>query len=47
MLKWWSLPLPVPIDATARLAAKLKEMHPDKAEDLVSEMIAETDSIYM
>ena len=45
--KWWSLPLPVPIDATARLAAKLKEMHPDKAEDLVSEMIAETDSIYM
>ena len=45
--KWWSLPLPVPIDATARLAAKLKELHPDKAEDLVSEMIAETDSIYM
>jgi len=45
--KWWSLPLPVPIDATARLAAKLKELHPDQAEDLVSEMIAETDSIYM
>ena len=45
--KWWSLPLPVPIDATTRLAAKLKELHPDKAEDLVSEMIAETDSIYM
>lgn len=45
--KWWSLPLPVPIDATARLAAKLKELHPDQAEDLVSEMITETDSIYM
>ena len=45
--KWWSLPLPVPIDATARLATKLKELHPDQAEDLVSEMIAETDSIYM
>ena len=45
--KWWSLPLPVPIDATARLAAKLKEMHPDKAEDLVSEMISAPDSLYM
>ena len=45
--KWWSLPLPVPIDATARLAAKLKEMHPDKPEDLVSEMISAPDSLYM
>ncbi|MBT4066615.1 MAG: hypothetical protein HOE76_05290 [Euryarchaeota archaeon] len=45
--KWWSLPLPVPIDATARLAAKLKEIHPQKADDLVSELSESPDSIYM
>ncbi len=45
--KWWSLPLPVPIDATARLAAKLKEIHPQKADDMVSELSESPDSIYM
>ena len=45
--KWWSLPLPVPIDATQRLADKLKEMHPDKAEDMISELSESPDSIYM
>ena len=45
--KWWSLPLPIPIDATERLAAKLKEMHPGKAEDLISELSESPDSIYM
>ena len=45
--KWWSLPLPIPIDATERLAIKLKEMHPGKAEDLISELSESPDSIYM
>ena len=45
--KWWSLPLPVPIDATERLATKLKEMHPGKADDLISELSESPDSIYM
>ena len=45
--KWWSLPLPVPIDATERLAAKLREMHPGKPDDLVSEMTESPNSIYM
>ncbi len=45
--KWWSLPLPVPIDATARLAAKLKELHPGKAQDMVSELSESPDSIYI
>ena len=45
--KWWSLPLPIPIDATQRLADKLKEMHPGKAEDLISELSESPDSIYM
>ena len=45
--RWWSLPLPVPIDATQRLADKLKEMHPEKAEDLISELSESPDSIYM
>jgi proteasome assembly chaperone (PAC2) family protein len=45
--KWWSLPLPVPIDATQRLADKLKEMHPEKAEDMISELSESPDSIYM
>jgi len=45
--KWWSLPLPVPIDATSRLAAKLREIHPQKADDMVSEMTESLDSIYM
>lgn len=45
--RWWSLPLPVPIDATQRLADKLKEMHPEKAEDMISELSESPDSIYM
>ena len=45
--KWWSLPLPVPIDATQRLANKLKEMHPGKADDLISELSDSPNSIYM
>ena len=45
--KWWSLPLPVPIDATARLAAKLKELHPGVAQDMVSDLTESPDSIYM
>jgi uncharacterized protein len=45
--KWWSLPLPVPIDATSRLADKLREIHPQKADDLVSELSESPDSIYM
>ena len=45
--KWWSLPLPVPIDATQRLADKLKDMHPEKAEDMISELSESPDSIYM
>lgn len=45
--KWWSLPLPVPIDATQRLADKLKQMHPEKAEDMISELSESPDSIYM
>lgn len=45
--RWWSLPLPVPIDATARLADKLKELHPGKAPDLVYELSESPDSIYM
>ncbi len=45
--KWWSLPLPVPIDATSRLAEKLKEMYPEKPEDLVSELTENPNSIYM
>ena len=45
--KWWALPLPIPIDATQRLADKLKEMHPGKAEDLISELSESPDSIYM
>jgi uncharacterized protein len=45
--KWWSLPLPVPIDATERLAAKLRELHPGKAEDMISELSESPDSIYM
>ena len=45
--KWWSLPLPIPIDATNRLANKLKEMHPEKADDLISEMSDSANSIYM
>ncbi|RJV01933.1 MAG: hypothetical protein DWC06_00870 [Candidatus Poseidoniales archaeon] len=45
--KWWSLPLPVPIDATERLAQKIREMHPGKAEDLISELTESPDSIYM
>ena len=45
--KWWSLPLPVPIDATQRLAEKLKEMHPGKADDLISELSESPNSIYM
>ena len=45
--KWWALPLPIPIDATQRLADKLKEMHPDKAEDLISELSESQNSIYM
>ena len=45
--KWWTLPLPIPIDATQRLADKLKEMHPDKAEDLISELSESQNSIYM
>ena len=45
--KWWALPLPIPIDATQRLADKLKEMHPGKAEDLISELAESPDSIYM
>jgi len=45
--KWWSLPLPVPIDATDRLATKLKEMHPGKADDLISELSESPNSIYM
>lgn len=45
--KWWSLPLPVPIDATTRLAEKLKEMHPGKADNLISELSENQNSIYM
>jgi len=45
--KWWSLPLPVPIDATQRLADKLKEMHPEKAQDMISDLSDSPDSIYM
>ncbi len=45
--KWWSLPLPVPIDATERLASKLRDMHPGKPDDLVSEMSESPNSIYM
>ncbi|RZD38234.1 MAG: hypothetical protein CXT71_06955 [Methanobacteriota archaeon] len=45
--KWWSLPLPIPIDATARLAAKLKQLHPQKAEDHIASMQESPDSIYM
>ena len=45
--KWWSLPLPVPIDATERLAGKLKEIHPGKPSDLISELSDSPDSIYM
>tara|TARA_B100000282_G_C31688627_1_gene470351 strand:- start:285 stop:1022 length:738 start_codon:yes stop_codon:yes gene_type:complete len=45
--KWWSLPLPVPIDATERLARKLKEIHPGKPSDLISELSDSPDSIYM
>ncbi len=44
---WWSLPLPVPIDATQRLANKLNDMHPGKAEDMVSSLTESPDSIYM
>ena len=45
--KWWTLPLPVPIDATERLANKLKEMHPGKPDDLISELSDTPNSIYM
>ena len=45
--KWWSLPLPVPIDATARLADKLKELHPGVAQDMISDLTESPDSIYM
>ena len=45
--KWWSLPLPIPIDATTRLAAKLKILHPQKAEDHIASMQESPDSIYM
>ena len=45
--KWWSLPLPVPIDATKRLADKLREMHQGPTEDLISEMSESANSIYM
>jgi proteasome assembly chaperone (PAC2) family protein len=45
--KWWYLPLPVPIDATERLASKLRDMHPEKPDDLVSEMSESPNSIYM
>ena len=45
--RWWSLPLPVPIDATQRLANKLKEMHPGKPNDLISELSDSPNSIYM
>ena len=45
--KWWAIPLPIPIDATDRLAAKLKEMHPGKADDLISELSESPNSIYM
>jgi hypothetical protein len=45
--KWWSLPLPIPIDATARLAAKLKQLHPQKAEDHIALLQDSPDSIYM
>jgi proteasome assembly chaperone (PAC2) family protein len=44
---WWNLPLPIPIDATQRLADKLKQLHPGKAEDLISEMSESANSIYM
>ena len=45
--RWWSLPLPVPIDATQRLANKLKEMHPGEPDDLISELSDSPNSIYM
>tara|TARA_B100000925_G_C21934793_1_gene441896 strand:+ start:82 stop:819 length:738 start_codon:yes stop_codon:yes gene_type:complete len=45
--QWWSLSLPIPIDATQRLAIKLKEMYPGKPEDLISEISDSPDSIYM
>ena len=45
--RWWTLPLPVPIDATERLANKLKEMHPGKPDDLISELSDTPNSIYM
>ena len=45
--KWWSLPLPVPIDATTRLADKLKELHPHQAQDHLTELSESENSIYM
>ena len=39
--------LPIPIDATQRLADKLKQLHPEKAEDLIGEMSESANSIYM
>ena len=45
--RWWSLPLPVPIDATQRLAKKLRDIHPEKPDDLISELSDSPNSIYM
>jgi len=44
---WWSLPLPIPIDATERLANKLQEIQTGKVDDYVSELSETPDSIYM
>ena len=45
--KWWGLPLPVPIDATERLAQKVKNMQTGDQKDLISELSESPDSIYM
>ena len=45
--KWWDLPLPVPIDATERLAQKVRNMETGNQKDLISELSESPDSIYM